>query len=231
MAASWGTAPVKVTAPGGTCATCCLSHLSLPSASLSKRQGQISTCPYFCGSRGLVWGAPSTSLSDPIAFLLPSFSLHGNPPCSTASCALRVCNTQVLHTLFDILGFIFCLRFVVFSFLKEIVPFIQTMSLLCCQMNAWVTLFGSKSCTNNQALFSHAVSWGELRNSHWQCSWHNAGVCTAESTYTPRTIRMYAVMHDPFGAIVQYLWGFYASSALNYMSHSAGALLKALCRG
>lgn len=42
---------------------------------------------------------------------------------------------------------------------------------------------------------------------------------------------MYAVMHDPFGATVQYLWGFYASSVLNYMSGSARALLKALCGG
>lgn len=40
---------------------------------------------------------------------------------------------------------------------------------------------------------------------------------------------MHAVVQDPFGAIVQYLWGFYASSALNYMTRSAGAPLKALC--
>lgn len=160
MVASWGTAPVKVTTPGGSCANlAACPHLTLPSAScFSKKQGQIPTCPYFCGSWGLLWDAPSTSLPDPIEFLLPSFSLHGNPPCSTASRALRVCNIQLLHTLFDFWG-VFPSVYVSLCFPLEIVPLIQTTSLLCCQMNTWVSLFGLKSSTNNQALFSHTVSW------------------------------------------------------------------------
>lgn len=140
--------PLLLPAPGSSC--------PVP-ACFSKKPGQISTCPYFCGSQGLVWDAPSTSLSDPIAFLLPSFSLHGNSPCSAASCALHVCNIRLLHTLLDFFG-VFSSVYILLCFHLEIVPLLQTMSLLCCQMNTWEALSGSKSCTDDQTLFSHTVS-------------------------------------------------------------------------
>lgn len=109
---------MKVIPPGGSCATpAAHPTLILPTGDcFGKKQEQISTCPNFCGSQGLVRDASSTSFLDLIAFLLLSFSLHGNPPCSTPSYALPVCNIQLLHTLFDLWGFLFCLCFIVFSY-------------------------------------------------------------------------------------------------------------------
>lgn len=166
MVAAWGAAPVKVTSPGGSCATLLpvpVSSCPVP-ACFSNKQGQISTCPHFCGSWGLVWDDPSTSLSDLIFFCChPSVSMATLPAAQPPVCCM--CAASSFCTPY-LIFWVFSSAYIFLCFPSETVPLL-TMSLLCCHMNSWAALSGWRSCTNNPTLFSHTVSWCDFRNSCW----------------------------------------------------------------
>lgn len=139
------------------CHSCCPSesHPAQCQTALARNTDRSRLAPTSVGAEGWFGMLPA-----PHSQILLHFYCHPSVSLATLPAAQPpmhcVCATPSSYT--PCLIFWGFSVYILLCFPMEIVPLIQTMSLLCCQMNSWMALSGLKSRTNNQALFSHTVS-------------------------------------------------------------------------